>query len=118
MDITQKLIESEGLTEIKDGETFDLVQLTRSRETVTVHSGGICLDATPQQRNDEPWCVVFSWLLTAVGDTEFEKDKQHVHKGSSVFSTNSVLFAYLELGLTSKLTHVFVSDASYAPVDD
>ncbi|RYX78818.1 hypothetical protein EON76_03835 [bacterium] len=117
-DITQKLIESDGLTEIKDGETFDLLRLSRSRERVTVHSGGISIDVDPQRRNDEPWYLVFNWLLTAVGDTWFENDTHHKHKASNVFSTDSALFAHPELGLASKLTHVFVTGGSHNPVDD
>lgn len=117
-DITQKLIDSEGLTEIKNGETFNLLRLSRSREMVSVYSGGVGISVDPERRNDEPWYIVFNWLTTAIGETWFQTDTHHKHKGSFVCSGDSVLFIHPELGLTSKLTHVHVGGGSHTPVDD
>lgn len=112
-DITQKLLDSEGITEIKEGETFDLHVLSISFDWVTVYSGAVGVDVRPLvrplDRNDGAKYLRFERLTTMMGYTWFERMIGHEHRSSAIFSADSVLFANRDMGLTSKLTHVYVS---------
>ena len=118
-DITQKLIKSDGLTEIKDGETFDVLLLTRSRENVRLNAGGIGVLVEPLRQGDTPWQVYFCDMRIIVGkDGWLEDNNSSYEEPDELYSNQTDLFRDEPTGLASKLTHVFVSGSAHTPVDN
>lgn len=119
-DITQKLIESEGLIELKPDEHFDPLRLVRSRELVSALSGGVSVDLSPIKQGDGPWQIIFNAMM-ALFDTEggyFEDDSSRALYLQPIepFSNETILF-HSQHGTMSKLTHVYISGRRVTPLD-
>lgn len=119
-DITQKLIDSEGLIELQEGEHFDPLRLTRSREVVSVFSGGVSVLMEPTKNEDGPWQLMFLSMIALFGTEEgyFVDDSSRIQYVLPIepFSRETTLFRS-GYGTVSKLTHVHVSCARITPRD-